>query len=263
MSEASHRIKLSRAREHQETLNEHVRRYLNGHRTRTEIDPQASEARAHLVKPDEPPWGPVIGDCLYNLRSVLDHIVFELAEAASPSPLPKKIAESSMWPVAKTPSDFNKGGIAAKRVQGVSPGARTIIEDLQPYKYTQGSVAGLVEDPILVLDKLANIDKHRALHLVTVNALAGIGGIVEPRADCVLRGPVEWCNPETFENDAVLGRVPIEITGPSPKVNMGAQVEFFVVLNESTALRWDIVDLIQHLIGYIERTVLPSLEALL
>jgi hypothetical protein len=50
----------------------------------------------------EPPliqWGALIGDCLFNYRSALDHLAFDLAVAHTGYPLPEGVERRSEFPI--------------------------------------------------------------------------------------------------------------------------------------------------------------------
>lgn len=115
---------------------------------------------------ESPPreWSYELGECLYNFRSSLDHLAFELAEKHTGTPLPPAMAETSEFPVfgsrPPTPQELKK------KIGGVAPGARAIIERLQPHH--RGN-PGYETAPLWVLHRLCNIDKHRDFHLTVVS----------------------------------------------------------------------------------------------
>ncbi len=110
--------------------------------------------RVHLPKP--PIKLPIaIGEMLYHVRSALDHIVYQLALSNSPT-IPKKPA----FPIYTDPHNF--ASMKKSRLAGIPEKAAALIETLQPYEGR--------ENPLLMLDKLHNVDEHRTLNLVTAVA---------------------------------------------------------------------------------------------
>jgi hypothetical protein len=100
----------------------------------------------------------VIGDCIHNLRSALDHLVYQLAILSS---APVDAAEKTMFPVCLTKD--GKSGFDERVRSLVAPfisgAALAEIEMSQPYKTYNIPE----ESDIWVLHKLDIIDKHRLL----------------------------------------------------------------------------------------------------
>jgi hypothetical protein len=124
-------------------------------------DPERQELIVRMEKttPLDPTLPLVVGDCIHNARSALDHLVFQLAilNGAAGS-----AARKTSFPVCLSPSDFRL--IVARRVAPfISNTALDEIEKLQPYAHGN---AGR-DDVLYVLAKLDNIDKHR-LVIVTI-----------------------------------------------------------------------------------------------
>ncbi len=113
-------------------------------------------------------WALAVGDCLYGFRSALDHLAFELAEHHTGTPLPCEVAKNSEFPIyGLTAPDQN---LITKKIGAIDPVAKAIIEALQPHQ--RGNPA-FEKDPLWILDRLCNLDKHRTLHVV-VPAKKGI-----------------------------------------------------------------------------------------
>lgn len=102
-----------------------------------------------------PPSVPLlIGDCLQNLRSGLDYLVWELVLAAKNEPNKK-----NQFPICKTENGF-KSELGKGRLDGITAEARTEIEGLQPYLCGDKRSYSL-----LILDEFCNINRHRRLLL--------------------------------------------------------------------------------------------------
>jgi hypothetical protein len=105
------------------------------------------------------------GEFVYQLRSNLDHLAFDLVRMnRSGSTLPPKWEENCQFPILdKTPSSGQTFPLpygAFKNLPGIPIEAHTIIERVQPY-YGLGAV----NNGLRFLNKLSNIDKHRRLAL--------------------------------------------------------------------------------------------------
>jgi hypothetical protein len=105
---------------------------------------------------EEPPLrhGVILGDCLHNLRSCLDHIMWQVALLDGGTP-----DDSTQFPIAsKSEEQFE--GMANRRIPGLSPNHRAMVKAAQPYR--AGDRAHL--HPLHVLGTLSNIDKHQIVH---------------------------------------------------------------------------------------------------
>jgi hypothetical protein len=101
----------------------------------------------------------MIGDCLQNLRSALDYLVWELCLAANGTP-----TENNAFPICESSESFKR--LRARRLQGIADEAATQIELLQPYHREQYET-----DPLWILNKLTNVSKHRRLLVSGLNVL--------------------------------------------------------------------------------------------
>lgn len=97
-----------------------------------------------------------VGDCIHNLRCVLDHVVSQIADVYAPSRSQVE-KRQSMFPLCSTRDEF-KRQVARGRLRNLPSGAIKVVERAQPY-HRRYALLG-------VLDALENIDKHRALVLV-------------------------------------------------------------------------------------------------
>jgi hypothetical protein len=106
-------------------------------------------------------WGALIGECLFDFRSALDHLAYDLAVAYSGFPLQPQVEERSEFPI------FHKRRPQKRelddRIGAVHPDARRLIETMQPYGRKDRAA-------LKYLDALHNFDKHRTLHLVVTQS---------------------------------------------------------------------------------------------
>lgn len=157
--------KLDRARNHFNDLHARVVSLMVPEKDATtaghQYDPDRQELIATLPKatPVDPAFSLIVGDCLHNTRSALDHLVFQLAVLNKAG---IAAANKTSFPVCLKPDEF-KGIVKRKVAPFISSAALTEIEKLQPY--ATGNAGD--SDIIWVLSQLDIIDKHRLL-LVTV-----------------------------------------------------------------------------------------------
>ena len=158
------RLKLTRAEEHLHILDDETARYLDGDFFQLVRDDTAHGSVFHLWVKEQPParLSLLLGDCLHNLRSSLDHLAWQLVIANANSP-----DERTKFPVhLNRPS---KDLFASSSVRGMSREAITIIEKLQPYQ--AGDRAN--QTALWFVGQLSNHDKHRTLNL-TAASLKGM-----------------------------------------------------------------------------------------
>ncbi len=158
----SHDLRLERAWEHLQCLKAECRGWLKPrpYRVYGELDPERRNKliKVEIFRAPPPELGLLIGDCLHNMRSALDNLVYDLAIAHRGFPLSKSIAKGSQFPIFKDRDQFM--GIGMNQIRGVHPDARVIIESLQPYHRGEK----FEYHRLWMLRELSNADKHRLLH---------------------------------------------------------------------------------------------------
>jgi len=162
-------LKFERARGHLDDLEAQLTTWAHSghHSVFNEPDPDNGPDcfRIRVITDPVPtdPISVIIGDVLHNLRSALDHLAYALAVKHT-NPLPDDIAKESEFPIFAS----NNVNAIAKRIRGMDPGAQAVMERLQPYQRGKDSAL----DPLWMLYKLSNIDKHRLLLVGTVSNVA-------------------------------------------------------------------------------------------
>lgn len=119
-----------------------------------------------VYRGDEPrspvQWSIRAGECTYNLRSGLDHLVWQLVNVNGECP-----GRHNGFPIQNKPNPDN----LRKQLRGVSPSAVARIESVQPYCKSDETHPPDVERVgrgLAILDEIRNIDTHR--HLAIANA---------------------------------------------------------------------------------------------
>ncbi len=149
------RFKIDWAYQHIKALEIELSRHFHGEpRGEIEVDTIIGSLSAEVTPiPSVVPL--LIGDCLQNLRSSLDYLVWELVLAAK-----KKPSKNNQFLICHEVDTF-KSQVERGRLNGISDEALIEIERLQPYhcgdKWMQA--------PLVILDELCNINKHRRLLL--------------------------------------------------------------------------------------------------
>ncbi len=161
--------RIRRAREQIEALNAEVHKVARNspNRIGTKVYME-SESICRVVRvasiwqlpPDR--WSVIVGEIIHDLRAALDNLVCALAYEYSKSP-----CEHTSFPIFGDANAYASARNAKRRdgtildpIAGVHPDAQAIIKALQPYHRPD-----FQRDPLWILSKLSNIDKHRLFHL--------------------------------------------------------------------------------------------------
>lgn len=160
------RAKIERAEEHINDLDSRIVAFLKSeaYSVSVEDDPKTDERayRVHFHSPIPLALSLVAGDALHNLRSALDHLVWQLVEAAGNMP-----TRETAYPIFKDASAAHKFFQKSKakpdpKIKGVPGAAVQLIEATNPY---QGG-----NNQLWAVHELNNIDKHRLLITVATES---------------------------------------------------------------------------------------------
>jgi len=182
--------KLRWAKRHFEILRGQIEPFEQRDRHTLSVDVDANEGTYtfHVdgLEAADPDWGLLIGDCVHNARSALDHFMVQLyARVARIDP---REVTSIQFPIYDTPDRFRSSSsvVEARKHQKIS-GYITRLEELQPYNRLNPSI-WLIHDPLKMpppvgmylaeLSRLDNVDKHRIVH-ATWAAVSWVLGVSE------------------------------------------------------------------------------------
>ncbi len=151
----SARAKLARANEHLEVFDAEVREFFGSdpYPLTHEFDylDGVHRWRADLSEPLPSHWPLLVGDCVHNLRSALDHLTWQLAGA-------KQQDRTTQFPIFATHVLFDKYG--RNQIKSVPRRPRTVIEWLQPCRR-----ANPTDDSLFLVQVFDAEDKHKAITL--------------------------------------------------------------------------------------------------
>jgi hypothetical protein len=171
---ASARLKIIRASEHIKAIEDIIATYSAGEPH--EIIPQANrKEKIHIVREPPPEISIIAGEVFYQLRSALDHLIFDLVklnrrnvvlpfgwEKRCEFPLLTEVPTKGNPPIAyNLPLQYS---LFEKGLPGITAQAFTFIEAVQPYNGRSPVIMGSL-DTLKALAKLSNIDKHRHLNV--------------------------------------------------------------------------------------------------
>jgi hypothetical protein len=231
------RAKLGRADEHLRSLDAEVPSFLadKPHEFRGHIDRKASRYFVTVHIKQEPPiaWSVIVGEFVHNLRSALDHLVWQLIVAAGREPIGG--SGGNQFPIFTVkPGDLRKRKcLFNKQLRGLPRYGRAIINQMQPYHARRDARLR----PLAVLADLSNEDKHQAI----LPAFASIPQ--EPLEDgpgfdlVAVTDVAEFDRMEIYvnrplEDGAETMSADIEITGPNPHVKMKGNLPFDIAFGQ-------------------------------
>jgi hypothetical protein len=163
-------------------LDKRVERFVkaDSHTIYSDYDPKTAEQILRIRPIRHPPlerWGLLLGDIVHNLRSALDHIVWDLTirHRGQMPPYPLETDWRGIeFPIflekpyflygnKRSPSNHAEPrGSGLYKIRGVDPGLRTCFQRLQPFRDRQRRY----RHPLMVLHELDLIDKHRTIPVV-------------------------------------------------------------------------------------------------
>lgn len=158
---SSSQSKIARAKEHLKNVELEITSFFNLHPNfiAHETDPKTGEQIwkvGNEVAPVPTRIGLIVGDCLHNFRSALDHLVWELASVNGGRP-----TQETAFPLCKDIAriaKYNCGKVS--KLKGLSEPQIAIIDELQPAN--GGNIY------LWWLHRLDITDKHRHLNLMTI-----------------------------------------------------------------------------------------------
>ncbi len=190
----------------------------------------------------------IVGDCLHNLRSILDYLVWQIVLSNQP----EKPDNSNMFPICSSPENF-RTQVKRRRLSGVPMTAVSIIEKFQPYNAT--------DHPLALLNKLYNADKHRDLNF-TIAVASDLDISYIRNGEVYLRTIL---GNDEVRSGAILGNVgiPLSMTGSLPEVQINGKAECFVAFKDIVTILDDavgVVETLEEIMDFIADKVVPSLK---
>ena len=156
----------------------------------------------HTKKGPDSMWGVRIGEIVHNLRSALDHVVWQLfikANKRTPR-LPSKL----QFPIVETKAGFDARAVPIQ-LNGIAQNAIALIRSEQPFPVSEGGTGEGPKSPLWHLAELSNADKHRTLH-VTGTTLTSYSVNLTLTRDVSGVQRHQKCGPGPIQEDTVLER---------------------------------------------------------
>lgn len=244
------RHKLGRAEAQLDQLDVQIARFMrrDTHEITQTFDPKTGRCTLRFIIKHPPPlsWSMAIGEIVHNLRSALDHLACQLFRLHAP----ESDWEGTRFPILTDNTDAGLDKAIDNYLPGLPEPIRAQLRASQPYK--RGDDAR--RDPLSVLNRLSNQDKHRLLVPVFAAVIPGSTSIVGyremrdvdpiPQSDFTLpSGPLR--------TDAPFGELQFTITGDHPYV----EVETHFPIDISFSDGGPVVDDLRRIGGHVATVV--------
>jgi hypothetical protein len=253
------RAKHERGVKYLEQLNAEVSAYLRRepkpYRMRGEFDRdrRAYVLKGEVIEPlgDAMDWSLTLGDALHNLRSALDHLIFQLVvlntgkKAGGGTMFPIASSGASYWSIAKD----GRKSLRDRALKGVADEHRALIDALQPYRTREPGKGNF----LLTLQALSNQDKHRLLNplLYSLDAVGENGIRLTWNSDAGEIGSITAGSfPEEGEADIFV--VEFSCPGENPEVSMHGEPPVSIGFGEPPIRAVDLLRLGVHVGEIIE-----------
>ncbi|TQJ51841.1 hypothetical protein [Phycicoccus sp. SLBN-51] len=189
----------------------------------------------------------LVGEITHQMRSALDHLAYALVIAAGNVP-----TRRTTFPVllAAPQNGLRIDG-------GVRPDALAAIESLQPYQRRDASA-----HPLHVLTELWNIDKHRHLHLTTLQSTNTEVFLGAPDGSSMVGGQFQT---RVVGDGDVIGVFRFQDGKVDDQLELTASGSNFIALGDSGPWPSDqpVQLVLEELHRFVATIVLPRLEHLL
>jgi hypothetical protein len=196
------------------------------------------------IKPVPEAISLIAGDAIHNLRSSLDHLIWQLVEANNCTPLSR-----NEYPIFDTFQKTSKKDTAeqlARKIEGVSPHAQQIIKATQPY---------LTGDLTLWhLQQLDIMDKHKLI--LTVNHVASAWGLKDEKI---------WLGDIVFgydpkPGDHLFNMPPDTYAAHKDNIELGFDITF----GEPTIIAGQpVLETLKGMVEFVEDVLLPQFKPML
>ena len=165
--------KIERAREGLQSLEADISVFCEFQRRQIMFEHSLPYAYAHGDCPTEPVHYSIrVGEIAYNLRSSLDHLVWQLVQSNGQQP-----DSHNGFPIVRHKSRYPNQ--AESKLAGIDEGRRQLIHEFQPFNDNGG-----VGKHLLMLNTICNIDKHRHLNVVATHTFTNLTEIpLDPIVD--------------------------------------------------------------------------------
>jgi hypothetical protein len=169
------KLKIVRAKEHLDAIEDAIASYINSEPYITDAKKytQGRHPQAELSNQIHPRISAIIGDCLHNLRCSLDYVMWEIGGTYVGRPLvpPPDGRDRLYFPICHAPTEFDNRYVKQLADFKIPDPVVADLRAVQPYNTGYEALA--------LLNVLINVDKHR-LPILTLAEISGFKLIIRP-----------------------------------------------------------------------------------
>jgi hypothetical protein len=191
-------------------------------------------------------YSTLVGNCVHNLRSTLDHVVAQLVVASG-----NEVGRTNQFPVADTEGKYREQ--ASRLLRGVSDELRAAVEACQPYNDPVPRADPAKPHPLVVLAKMSNLDKHQIINAVQLVCPPGTRVEFGSNADAGPIGDVVKRKSGNMANGDEFVRVHITPVGPAPEVFITHMTGEVVFVDSQAPVAETLIDCAQHTARALDR----------
>jgi hypothetical protein len=223
--------KLDRADEHFKALQAEIETFVQGQTDGArgelqDIDGQTFYVmEAHTVAQVPDRIGLILGDAIQNLRSALDHTVWQLVLLGGGKP-----DKRNQFPIfSKAPTTPREIDSWERSVRGISGSDLALIEGVQPHRRPDPST-----QPLAVLSDLSNTDKHRVILTIVLTIVLAPDRMPHfTLHDLEVLDQMRITYNQRLKPGTEIFRVPVRVTGPDPHMEMEGSLPAGVAFGEA------------------------------
>ncbi len=234
-----------RAASDADSLHDRIQAFLDAHLGKYVTEPYPGGrilVRAAIKEQPDPDWGIDVGEIVYNVRSSLDYLVYQLAvdhHRQEPPPNEREI----QFPI------YSPGNVLPyQKVKGwVGKDVADWLQSIQPKPVTD-----LMELENLAV--LSNRDKHRRLSVVAAGIVRSSIEIV--RADNLLIDEITQPSGGVVVNGQVVASFRLTQTGPNPEYHVRGDMPQDIVFGEGGPFaRQSVMGVLNAIFPVVERII--------
>jgi len=244
-------LKVWRAERHRQTLDDMLKVITDGH-LYTFVPKIKPDGLKHVYYAVDPPAIPdsfvaVLGDCIHNLRSPLDHLACQLARLQGDD------SDRAAFPVFKQRYCIGKNGTKQPCLDvNIRPDIRKVLNRIQPYSRTP------IGRRLALLHDLDIRDKHRAMLVVAAAARGTTMKLIEGgrSTGAQYRGRVTRVVHKPLED----AKPCVTFTYPTPQLKVDPHLKVAVQVvfgNGGPAPGRGILAVVDDLIRLVKRDLIP------
>jgi hypothetical protein len=195
-------------------------------------------------------WGVMIGNIVHNLRSALDHLVWELVKANGEQP--RSGPGGNQFPILdhKPPAGFDVA-MRKSRLRGIHLWDRQKIATMQPYRRPYH--IPIANNPLLFLAGLSNTDKHRFIVTTATRYTPDQTYIFHlvPNRDTGSITDYQIFTAGRLYTGAVVAWAEAVPVGPNPRLDLNAYIPMHISFENG----WSVIATLTNMLGSVEYVI--------